>query len=402
MNRKLSYCFWLFPIVAVSSLGLDIFIPGLPQISDTFDASSQSTQLLISVYVFALSIGQLIFGPVVDKYGCQRAFIIGIVLYAAACIGIVYSESLTSLVLLRFVQGFGGGTVAVSIFSSVPKIFSKELTGKAFSLFSSVLSVVPVLAPILGGFLTATYNWRACFTFLALYMIFCICINWYKPLPSTIEVNHDTSDRGLNLYTKLLTTRSFIIGCMACSLGFSTQLVFFSSSPIVIIEQFNIDTEYFGFLFAVNAFSITLGSLLVVKLIGRYREESIIKVGAVLLIIAGGSFSVHLTTTDINIWYFIVPACFGSFGFALLMSAGTTLALSEFALQSGRASSLNGAFQLIIASLFSWLVMSFWDDQWKTITIFYGLCGFMIFGTTLLPKTTTSMASTNTIQPKNI
>ena len=74
MKEKLSYSFWLFPIVAVSSLGLDIFIPALPAINDAFGASQQSTQLLISVYVFALSIGQLIFGPYIDKHGCQNAF----------------------------------------------------------------------------------------------------------------------------------------------------------------------------------------------------------------------------------------------------------------------------------------------------------------------------------------
>ncbi|MDF4498208.1 multidrug effflux MFS transporter [Vibrio parahaemolyticus] len=400
MNKKLSYSFWLFPIVAVSSLGLDIFIPALPAINDAFDASQQSTQLLISVYVFALSIGQLIFGPYIDRHGCQKAFNLGITLCAAASVGIVFSKSLSLLVLLRFVQGFGAGAVAVSVFSSVPKIFKKEINGKVFSLFSSVLSVVPVLAPILGGFLTAAFNWEACFSFLAIYMIFCMLVNRFKPLSSKVDVNQDTSDAGRNLYAKLLTTRSFIIGCMACSLGFSTQLVFFSSSPLVIIEQFGIDTEYFGLLFAINAFSITAGSLLVVKLIGRCREESIIKVGSSILLVSGFGFSANHFSTDANVWHFLVPSCLGSFGFALLISAGTTLALSEFSRQSGRASSLNGAVQLIVASLCSWLVMNFWDSEWKTITIFYVFCGLMIFGSTFLRNPMNRFKSTCTLPSK--
>ncbi|MEZ8325527.1 multidrug effflux MFS transporter [Vibrio cyclitrophicus] len=398
MKEKLSYSFWLFPIVAVSSLGLDIFIPALPAINDAFGASQQSTQLLISVYVFALSIGQLIFGPYIDKHGCQKAFNIGITLCAAASVAIVFSESLSLLVLMRFVQGLGAGAVAVSVFSSVPKIFKKEISGKVFGLFSSVLSVVPVLAPLLGGLLTAVFNWEACFSFLAIYMIFCILVNRYKPLPSKVDVNQDTSDAGRNLYAKLLTTRSFIIGCMACSLGFSTQLVFFSSSPLVIIEQFGIGTEYFGLLFAINAFSITAGSLLAVKLIGRCSEESIIKAGSVILLVSGFGFSAYHFMTDVNVWHFMAPSCLGSFGFALLMSAGTTLALSEFSQQSGRASSLNGSAQLIVASLFSWLVINFWDSEWKTITIFYVFGGLMIFGSTFLRKPMNRVKAT-CIQP---
>jgi DHA1 family bicyclomycin/chloramphenicol resistance-like MFS transporter len=400
MIKNLSYSIWLFPIVAVSSLGLDIFIPALPAINEAFDVSQQSTQLLISVYVFALSIGQLIFGPYIDRHGCQKAFNIGATLCTSASVGIVFSESISLLVILRFVHGMGAGAVAVSVFSSVSMIFKKEINGKVFSLFSSVLSVVPVLAPILGSFLTAAYHWEACFSFLAVYMIFCILVNRLKPLPSKADVNQNTSYTDKNLYANILTTRSFIIGCMACSLGFSTQLVFFSSSPIVIIEQFGIDTEYFGLLFAINAFSITVGSLLVVKLIGRYREESIIKTGSITILLSGFGFSAYHFSMDASVWHFIVPSCLGSFGFALLMSAGTTLALSEFPRQSGRASSLNGAVPLIVASLFSWLVMNFWDSEWKTITIFYVFCGLMIFGSTLLRKPM-NRSNTSSIQPSN-
>ncbi|PMG37119.1 Bcr/CflA subfamily drug resistance transporter [Vibrio splendidus] len=398
MNNKLSYCFWFLPIVAVSSLGLDIFIPGLPQISDTFGTSPDSTQLLISIYVFALSIGQLIFGLLIDKYGCQKAFILGVVLFTAANVAIVYSDSYTTLLASRFIQGLGGGAIAVSIFSSVPKNFNKDLIGKVFSVFSSVLSIVPVLAPILGGFLTATYSWTACFTFLTAYMIFCMILNCFKPLPSRDSVSSETTNIGFQFYLTLLRTKSFVVGCTACSLGFSTQLVFFSSSPIVIIKQFQIDTEYFGFLFAVNAFSITLGSLLVVKLIGKYSEEIIIKAGAILLIVAGVSFYLNYFTADTNVWYFIMPSCFGSFGFALLMSAGTTLALSEFAHQSGRASSINGALPLIMASIFSWLVMSLWDERWMTIATFYCLCGFAIYLTATFLKPTDRIVTANTVQ----
>lgn len=400
MDKKLSYSFWLFPIVAISSLGLDIFIPTLPAINAAFNINPKSTQLLISVYVLALSIGQLMFGPYIDRHGCQKAFTIGITLCTAASLGIVFNESFVLLVLLRFMQGVGAGVVAVTTFSSVPKIFKKEINGKVFSLFSSILSVVPVLAPILGGFLTATYSWEVCFSFLAIYMCVCVLVNWFRPFPSKIEVAPTASEKSMGSYCKLVTTRSFVIGCLACSLGFSTQLVFFSSAPLVIIEQLGISTKNFGFFFAINALSIAVGSLLVVKLIGKYKEESIIKVASVILLISGIAFNVRQFTIDLNVWYFLLPSCLGSFGFALLMSAGTTLALSEFSQQSGRASSLNGALQLIVASFFSWLVMNLWDNQWQTISIFYVSCGLIVFGFTFLPKNTTSLGTID-IQANN-
>ncbi|HDO1322794.1 TPA: MFS transporter [Aeromonas veronii] len=374
---------------------MDVFIPALPAIKNAFNASQQSTQLLISVYVFALSIGQLISGPFIDRYGCQNAFKIGIVLCFITSANIVFSESIELLVFLRFLQGLGAGTVTVAVFSSVPKIFKKELNGKVFSIFSGVLSVVPVLAPVLGSVLTSMYNWETCFLFLSVYMVFCMLVNWLKPFPRKLDNSQGDSDTGFTLYKKLLSTRSFIIGCVACSLGFSTQLAFFSTSPLVIIEQFSTRIENFGFFFGINALSITVGSLLALNLIGRLNEEVIIKAASAITLMSGISFNLHYFSDDINIWHFLLPSCFGSFGFALLMSAGTALCLNDFSCQSGRASSLNGALQLIIASVLSWLVMNFWDSEWLTIKILYVFCGLIIFGTTLLPKSTQKLATTH-------
>jgi DHA1 family bicyclomycin/chloramphenicol resistance-like MFS transporter len=369
---------WLFPLVAAAPLGLDICLPGTTIISDAFSSSSSLTQWLISGYVLCLSLGQLFFGPLVDRYGSQRIFVIGCVLYLTGAGLVYFAANMSWLIGFRFLQGIGASAAAVAVFSSVPRAFAGLQIGKAFALLNSVISLVPVLAPIVGGLLIVRWGWQASFYFIVGYVLLCLLVVAVKPLPAVQgDGPFQTSDI-IAGYRRVWQNSGFQLGCVASGCGFASQLIFFSSSPLVIIDFLHIPVTEFGYYFAVNALGITCGSLAVTKLLSRYKETQIMSVAAMLLLLAAAGFIIGQLQAELTVWAYLLPATLGSIAFAMLMSAGAALALAPFKQLAGSASALMACIQMTAASLVAWLVISFWTSQWQAMIGSYFVLAIII------------------------
>lgn len=366
---------WLFPLVAVAPLGLDICIPGMTTIAEAFNSSAATTQWLISGFIISLSLGQLVFGPLVDRFSPQRIFTLGCCIYFLGAILIYFAESISVLIGLRLLQGIGASAAAVAVFASVPKLFNGRDIGRIFSLLNGVISIVPVLAPIVGGALIVHYGWEASFYFLSGYLLLCFILIRFRPLP--LEINQTSINLQIIIgnYREVLKHPNFRLGMVASSCGFASQLIFFSSSPIVIIDQFAVPIDQFGFYFAVNAVAITAGSLSVSFLLKTLKEPPILLFGAGSLLVAAVGFTLaNGLWGDTNIvWRFIIPATVGSFGFALLMGAGASKALSPFKALSGTAAALIATIQMSFASIVAWICIQFWMPDWSSVIISYAL-----------------------------
>ena len=372
-NRALQNAIWLFPLVAAAPLGLDICIPGTTTIAESLHSSLGMTQWLISGFILCLSLGQLVFGPLVDRFGSQSIFILGCALYASGSAAVHFADNISALIALRLIQGIGASAFAVSVFASVPKLFTGAAVGKVFSLFNGVISLVPVLAPIIGGALIVQYGWQASFYFLFVFVLLCFVFVLFKPLPSKQENKKLQFTSICSGYLEVMRHSDFKLGCVASSCGFASQLIFFSSSPIVIIQQFGVPVDKFGFYFAVDAVTITAGSLLVSRLLGKIKESTILLCGAGSLFLASLTFIVtsQLLGEALSVWGYIVPTMIGSFGFALLMGVGASLAISPFKQISGTASALLAAVQMTFASFVAWIVIQFWTPDWLIMILSY-------------------------------
>lgn len=378
MNKRecLSYRdIWLFPLVAIAPMGLDICIPGMTTIANSLNSSIGSVQWLISGFILCMSLGQLFFGPMVDRYGSHRIFLLGCGVYLSCSLAVFLANDIMILIIVRLLQGLGASAVAVSIFASVPILFTGSTIGRVYSLFNGVISLVPVIAPIIGGALILGYGWKACFYFLAGFIAICLTLVVFKPLPSVKNKDSIHIKAIVASYIQVMKCPQFRLGAVASSFGFASQLIFFSSSPIVIIEQFGIPVNEFGFYFAINAAAITSGSLFVSYALGRAKESSILLMGAGCLCIAAIGFilSSWLLRDNVIIWSYIIPATIGSFGFALLMGAGASVALSSFKTLSGTASALIAAIQMSFSSLVAWICIQFWSADWLTMSLCYFL-----------------------------
>ncbi|MEY4922233.1 MAG: hypothetical protein RLY17_950 [Pseudomonadota bacterium] len=376
INRKyvLVQVMVLFPLVIAAPLGLDIFLAGVPMAALELGSQAGITQWLISGFVLCLSLSQLFFGPVVDRWGSQRVLLCGCSVYALGALAVYFADSISQLITLRLVQGCGAGAMAVAVFASVPLRFHGAMVGKVFSILNGMISLVPVLAPIIGGALIVRYGWKYSFYLLGIFALLCMVLASWQPLPAGKE--GDTSTPGVSVlagYINVLRHPQFQLGCFAGSFGFATQLIFFSSSPIVLIEMLQVPVDRFGYYFAINALAITSGSLLTARLLGRVQENVILFVGAILILLAGLLFIITVYLFFISVWAYILAATIGSMGFALLIGTGAAIALTPFNQMSGRACALMAAIQMSFSSLLSWLVIATWSAQWSSMIVAYVL-----------------------------
>lgn len=376
---SISKAIWLLPLVIAAPLGLDSCLPGIPQITLMMSSSLGVTQWLISGFLLCMSLSQLFFGPLVDAWGPQKIFLSGGALYTVSLIGAALTSNIQPLIFFRLLQGIGAGAMAVSVFSTVPLYFHGPDVGKVFSLFNGVISLVPVTGPIIGGVLIVHYGWQSTFWFVSGFVLLCVVLAFFKPLPK------DGWHKKIELlslvkgYGQVIRSSNFQLGCLASSYAFATQLIFFSSAPVVLINHLHVPVDRFGYYFAVNAMAISLGSLLTSKLLGKITEAVILFIGASSLFIAMAGFILTSVFYGTSVWGYIIPSTVGSFGFALLMGAGASVALSSFKTLAGTASALMAAVQMSFASLVAWLVMLNWSDNWISMIIAYCLLSVATF-----------------------
>lgn len=369
----------LFPLVIAAPLGLDICLPGVPLISHELGSMPGMTQWIISGFVLCLSLSQLFFGPLVDRLGAQCVLLCGSVVYALSAIGVYFTDTISWFIALRLVQGCGAGAMAVAASASVPLRFQGAVIGKVFSLLNGVISLVPVLAPVIGGLLIVHYGWRSSFYALGAFALLCGVLVLWKPLPTACGRARDgalSPTPSLSVFSGYLTVfrhPEFRLGCFAASFGFATQLIFFSSSPIVLIDTLHIPVDQFGYYFAVNALAITGGSLLTARLLGRVKETVILYGGAVLMLLAMSGFILTIHVLTVSVWPYLLSATLGSLGFAVLIATGAAVALSPFTSLAGQASALMAAIQMSFSSLVAWAVMNSWRDDWSPMIAAYFL-----------------------------
>lgn len=373
-NNVLAHTICLFPLVIAAPLGLDIFLPGVPLAAHELGSHAGMTQWLISGFVLCLSFSQLFFGPVVDRWGSQRILLCGCSVYALGALGVYFADSISLLISLRLMQGCGAGAMAVAVFASVPLRFHGAMVGKVFSMLNGMISLVPVLAPIIGGALIVRYGWKSSFYLLGIFVLLCMVLASWRPLPKGASDNTSTPAVSIMAgYLTVLRHSQFQLGCFCGSFGFATQLIFFSSSPTVLIETLHIPVDRFGYYFAINALAITIGSLLTARLLGRMKENVLLLGGALLLLLAGIGFMITVYLMSLSVWAYIVAATIGSMGFAVLIGTGAAVALTPFTQMAGRASALMAAIQMSFSSLISWWVIATWSPQWSSMIVAYVL-----------------------------
>jgi len=272
---------------AFTPLAVDMYLPALPTLARDFAAGAGRVQLTLSVFMAGLAGGQLLYGPVSDRFGRKLPLLAGSLLFIAASLGCALAPRLDMLIGLRLLQALGGCAGLVIARAMVRDLFPPQDAARVFSLLMLVSGIAPIVAPLIGGYLLVWFGWPAIFLTLAAIGALALAAAWLW-LPETRAAGGRlTVASALGGYAALFADRSYIGFTLANALSMACLFTYIAGSPFVFITLFGMPAQHFGWLFGANAFGIMVTAQINRRLLYRFPAATLLSVGSGIAAMAG-------------------------------------------------------------------------------------------------------------------
>ncbi len=351
----------IFILGALSTLGpfsIDMYLPGFAKVAQDLRTSLATVGYSLTSYFIGISVGQLVYGPVIDRYGRKRPLLAGLFLYLLAAAACALSPSIAWLVGARLVMALGACVGLVVGRAIVRDLFPVSESASIFSTLMLVIAVSPALAPSVGGLLSDTLGWRFIFIVLALVSAG-LALSVLFRLPESRGPDPSVSLRTKEIarqYLRVAREPQFLIYAPASGLASGGLFAYISGAPTVFLNLYGLSQEQFALVFAVNASGLILGSQLNRLLLKRHSSARITEVCVTLEILLGVllalSFILRISSLP------LVIALLFSFLFCqgLVNPNATAIALEPFSSGIGTASALLGGVQMVMAAIVTGVV----------------------------------------------
>lgn len=345
-------------LTALGPFSIDMYLPGFAQIATDLNTTVTSVAMTLSSYFIGISAGQLLYGPLLDRYGRKKPLFIGMLVYIAASLGCVFVKDIDTFIGLRFVQAVGSCAATVASVSMVRDLFPVKDIPKVFSLLMLVVGLSPMLAPTVGGYVTDWYGWHMVFLIL-MFIGIVIMLAAQFGLPNSYLPDTAISLKPkpiLKNFASVLKEPQFYTYAFTGAIAFSGLFTYVAASPIIFMDIFKVDPKMYGWIFAFMSISFILASQLNSLLLRWFTSEQLIYVALLtqsVIVIAFLALAVNnlLGLYETIGMLFIFLACLG---ISNPNTAGLTLA--PFTKNAGSASALMGAIQLGLGALASFAV----------------------------------------------
>lgn len=360
MNKRSRFTLILL-LGLLSALGpfsIDMYLPGFPAIAEDLRTSVDAISYSLSSFFIGICIGQVICGPLLDRYGRKRPLYGGLLLYILASIGCALATSIEVLVLFRFLQALGGCVGMVAPRAIVRDVFPVEKNAKVFSLLILVLGVSPIIAPTAGSFVIANYGWHTVFVILAVATTLLLLAVFFY-LPESKQPDPTFSLRPapiLQAFGRVLKVPQFYTYSIAGGLVSAALFAYLSGSPFVFMNLHGLSQQQYGGIFALIAAGLITTSQLNNLLLKRFRSEQIIRVTIPLQALIGLTLVVGTAANGFGLVGIIVCIALFLSCQGLSFPNASALSMAPFSKEAGSASALMGALQMGLGALASALV----------------------------------------------
>lgn len=343
---------------------IDMYLPGFPAIAADLKTDIAHVQLSLSSFFIGISFGQFLYGPLLDRFGRKKPLYIGLTIYLLASVGCAFASSVDALIELRLLQALGACSGMVASRAMVRDLFPVEQNARVFSLLMLVIGVSPIIAPTLGGYVSAAFGWQYVFVILAAVVAVILALVHFK-LPESRQPDPNYSLKPgpiLLSYLNVLKEPQFYTYAFTGSFASAGLYAYIAGSPYVFMELFKVSEKQYGWIFALIAMGLIGSSQLNSILLRIYKSEQIIKVALLCQTLTGivlvtgtlwGFLELHST-----IFFIFIFLCCQGFTFP----NSSALSLAPFAQTAGSASALMGGVQMGIGALTSASV-SFLNNQ---------------------------------------
>ena len=363
MNNKkyTSLILILGSLTALGPFSIDMYLPAFPVIAKDLHTSTEQVAISLSSFFIGISLGQLLYGPLLDRFGRKKPLCLGLALYILASLGCVFVTSLNQLIVLRAVQALGSCAAAVASVAMVRDLFPVKDSAKVFALLMLVVGVSPMLAPTAGSYVTILFGWHAIFiALIALGVLNLLAsIFWlpekYQPDPSISLMPAPI----IKTFLSVIAEPYFYTYALTGAMAFSGLFAYVAGSPVVFMEVFEVSTELYGWIFAILSIGLIGSSQINSRLVKRYKSEQIVFVAlsiqlVLTLCFCAGTYFNLLNLYETIALLFLFLCCLG-----FINPNTSALSLSPFKKNAGSASALMGAIQMGIGALASSLLGMF-------------------------------------------
>ncbi|MEX6504109.1 multidrug effflux MFS transporter [Pseudomonas zhanjiangensis] len=363
---------------AFGPLAIDFYLPSFPTLARAFSTDVEHVQLSLASYFIGIAIGQLIYGPLADRFGRRKPLLAGVLLFGLASLACALAPSLEWLIGARFVQALGGCAGMVINRAVVRDLCDPVNSARVFSQLMLVMGVAPILAPLGGGLLLSTLGWQSIFLCLALFAGLCLLAValW---LPETLAGDGRAAPlRGaLGEYRRLLGDWPFLGHALTGGLAIAGMFAYIAGSPFVFIELYGVPAEHYGWLFGSNALGFILAAQVNAWLVARHGPGHWLR-RLVWFYLACGTVLLGVALArPAALWPLLLPlfGCMASLG--VLLPNTSACAMAGQGQRSGSASALLGSLQFTLAASAAATVGLLHDGSARPMALVICVCGVL-------------------------
>lgn len=372
---------------AFGPLAIDFYLPAFPAMAQAFATDEKHVQTTLAAYFLGLSIGQLAYGPVADRFGRRKPLLFGVTLFILASLACAYAPNLDTLVLARFVQALGGCAGMVLSRAIVSDKCDPVASAKVFSQLMLVMGLAPILAPMLGGVLVNLAGWQSIFLVLSLFSAACLlAVSLGLPESLPADMPRQPLSGALRQYLRLLNDRVFLGHALTGGIAIAGMFAYIAGSPFVFIKLYGVPAEHYGWLFGTNAAGFILVAQVNARLLAK-RGPAFLLVRAVWMYLAAGLLLLGVAALrPSQLWPLLVPlfVCIASLG--CIIPNASACAMSGQGARAGSASALMGCLQFSVAAGAAALVGLLHDGSAVPMTLVISLCGALVVSVALLTR----------------
>ncbi|MFA0441811.1 Bcr/CflA family multidrug efflux MFS transporter [Vibrio sp. 10N.222.51.C12] len=339
-------------IGALTPLAIDMYLPAMPTIAQDLGVNAGAVQITLTVYTAGFALGQLLHGPLADSYGRRPVLLFGVFFFGIASAVSATTTSIESLTLVRTAQGFAGAAAAVIIQAIVRDMFDKEDFARTMSFVTLVITLAPLVAPMVGGHLAIWFGWRSIFWVLTAFSVVVIAAVLWK-IPETLAPENRQPLRfrtTIKNYARLCKNPVAMGLMFSGAFSFAGMFAFLTAGSFVYIDIYGVTPDQFGYLFGLNIITMIIMTSINGRLVKKVGLHGMLKFGLSVQLFAGlGLLASGLL--DLGIWG-IVPFVMLFIGtLSTIGSNSMGLLLSGYPKMAGTTSSLAGTLRFGTGSL---------------------------------------------------
>lgn len=367
-------------LTAFGPLSIDMYLPAFPAMAKSLGVPQGQIEFSLASFFIGMAFGQLVYGPLTDRYGRKKPLYVGLTLYVLASIACATASDSNALIFFRLLQALGACAGTVVSRAMVRDLFDHRESAQVFSLLMLVMGVAPILAPLVGGYMLLHFDWRAIFWTLAgistvIFALIAVYLPETRSPDETVQLR-----RSFHTYLDILKHRAFLGYTMTAGFMQAALFAYITGSSFVFIEYYGIPPEHFGWIFGSNAFGLIMAAQVNAWLLRKGHHPDAIIRRCLYALASCGILLAVAAFADAPLWLLLPPL----FGFLtvsgmIFPNAGAG-SLEHQKHRAGAASALAGMLQFCLSAVAAGLVSLLHAETPRPMAAVVAVCGVIALG----------------------